>query len=137
MCTSAPPAAGWRGSRSFRIRMRQACGIRSESPQRVRDPQPPDDPERLQRDPLVELRDAPGAVQEEELDLLDPGAVLHEAIVELDLEGVAVGADPLETDPLQQLAPDAAEPAGGVADREPGHEARVGVSEPADQDPLD
>ena len=64
----------------------------------------------------MQLGGSAGPVHEEERDLLDAGPVLHEAVVQLDLERVAVGVDPLETDLLQQFAPDTAKTAGGVRD---------------------
>src|SRR5688572_12368469 len=126
---SAPPARGWRGSRSFRIRMRTRSAAGDAQSQR--------DPERLEADPPAELRGAAAPVDEEERDLLEARARARAAVIQLDLEPVAVRAHVLDADPFEQLAAQAAEPARGVGDREAGHEPHVGVAEIADQDPLD
>ena len=46
---------------------------------------------------------------------------LQRAIGELDLEGVALGADPAQVERLQHLAPEALEAAGQVAHRQAEH----------------
>src|SRR5688572_32959824 len=86
---------------------------RLEPAEPVGEPQPPDDPERLDGDPKAQLGGAARPVEEEERQLLDARAVLLEAVVHLDLERVAVRADALEADPLEHRAADAAEAAGG------------------------
>src|SRR5262245_5099541 len=127
-CVSAPPERGCRGSRSLSNRTRQGRGAgRATStcflrpPEQAGEPQPPDDPERLEADPEGELGGPARAVEEEERHLLDARAVPLEPIVHLDLERVAIRADPIEGDPLEQLATDAAEASGGIADPEAGH----------------
>src|SRR5262245_5015360 len=135
-CVSAPPAFGWRRSRSFSTSTRQGRAIGLEAAGQVGEAQPPDEPERLEADAQRELRGAAPPVQEEERDLLHAHAHPLEAVVELDLEGVAVRADALEGDRLERRAPHAAEAAGSVGNAQPRHLACVPVAEVDYQDAL-
>ena len=66
-------------------------------------------------------------VTEHDRDLSNPESCQERPIGDLDLEHVALGADALEVDRLEHLAPDALEAAGQIVDRRPaGSSARTG-----------
>src|SRR5690242_19448226 len=90
---------------------------RSEAPEPVRQPEPPDDPERLDPDPLGQLRLPPDPVLENEGHLPDPQGALPGAERRLDLEGVPVRAHALGFDGEQRGTAPALETARRVADR--------------------
>src|ERR1051325_6541748 len=92
-------------------------------------------PDGLEHDRSILLRAAGAAVAEDDRDLDDLEAVLDRAVGHLDLEGVAAGADRIEVDRLQHLAPEALEAAGEVAPLAPQDESCVGAAAAADPPP--
>src|SRR6476661_7825556 len=73
--------------------------------------------ELLGADAQRHLRVAPHAVGERDRHLRDASAVLPDAVAELDLEAVALGARARVVGALQDVGPECAKAGGGVADR--------------------
>src|SRR5262249_9306156 len=65
----------------------------------------PDDPQRLETDLLRHLRRPDLAVHEDDRDLLDTESLAPRTVGRLDLEGVAVRADLLQSDRLERRSP--------------------------------
>src|SRR5690606_28244969 len=109
----------------------------SEFAEEIQDPELPDSPDGLPDDPLGHLGLADVPVGEDDRDLDEAGPSLPGAHAHLDLEGVALGFDPIEVDPLERLATEALVAARRVPDREPRDPAGVDVREVREEETPD
>src|SRR5262249_32866798 len=89
--------------------------------------QPPDHADRFPDDAAAHLGNAGATIHEHDGDLADLEPALPALERHLDLERIAVGADPLEPDPLQGPAAEALEAAGRVVHRQAGDQTSVHV----------
>src|SRR4051794_3158318 len=98
-------------------------------------PQPPrgHTPCRLEDDPAGHLRRPYPAVAEDNRDLGDTKPGLDRAEGRLDLEGVALRGERFQVDRLEDLAPEALEPAGEIVDLDAERGARVRAAPAADR----
>ena len=88
---------------------------------------------RLTGDPEGHLRFAHRSIAENDRNLRDAKAGKRRAVRQLDLKAVAARLRLLMLDPLEDLAAEALEPAGQIANRQAEQQARVQRSCPADQ----
>src|SRR5207245_10814608 len=92
-------------------------------------PQPPYQPGRLPPDAAIQLRRSGAPIHEQDRDLPQTEALLPALERHLDLERVAVRLHAIEPHALECAPAEALETAGGVVDRQPGHQTSVPVRE--------
>ena len=119
-------------------RCRSGCAIAARPSGVARPPQhhAPRHVGRLEDHAARHLRLADAPFDEDDRDLADRAAAAVRLVEHLDEERVAVRDDPLERHLGQRFAAPAAEAAGAVGDRHPGHAADVAVGEGAQDQPV-
>src|SRR6266850_7411189 len=108
-----------------------------ERAEEIEEAQAPDHPHRLADDLARHLRAARAAVDEHDRNLLDPEALPPSLEADLDLEGVAVRADAVPVDRLENLAAEALEAAREILDAHAGDDPAVDVGAVREDQPRE